>query len=150
MRRTVSGLGMGALFGWCGLVSTIGCVGHTAAEGTRRAGSEVLSQIGIERWDSVPLRDRGIFRGFSVFCVGRGLMRQIALRKTVNRFRLRGLAMHWRPAMRIARLSLLGPGVRRFGTTRAFVLSGHEYLEREPAVLRNAAMGCRCECFAAF
>jgi hypothetical protein len=46
----------------------------------------------------------------------------------------------------IARLPIL----RRNGTTRAFVMSGHEHLPQEPVLVRDAAMERTPERFAIF
>src|ERR1700730_18173379 len=113
-----------------------------AAEGNGRAQAcpQMHSQIGIGRWVSVPLRDRSIFRAPCGFCVWRALSWRLALRRAVNHFRLRGLAMLWPASLRVAAMISRLAIVRRNGTTRAFVVSGPENLRHEHAVVRNTAM----------
>jgi hypothetical protein len=48
--------------------------------------------------------------------------------------------MDWQPGLRMAATIMQLPVLRRFGKTRAFVLSGHENLPHEQEVLPNTTM----------
>jgi hypothetical protein len=61
---------------------------------------------------------------------------------------MRGLPMLRRVGLRTAPLIARLPILRRFGTARAFVMSGHEQLPQEPVVERSPAMERTPEPFA--
>jgi hypothetical protein len=91
-----------------------------------------------------------LFASLSISCFFHNMIWRKVSRAAVNHFRLRGLPMRKRVGLRMAPMIARLPILCRHGTTRAFVMSGHEHLPQEPVLGRDPVMERTPERFAIF